>query len=155
MKRTHRLIFFTILSFLLLSFIFSNSLQSGEESNAISGGVSLWLKPILDPFDRMPEDRFHYLVRKLAHFTEFAALGMSLTGVALNLKKTSPWLMPVLWALLAACADETIQRFTGRTCAWGDVCIDFSGAIVGRVLVYGVRNVWKHFSGKWTGDSGK
>lgn len=155
MKRTHKLIFFSILSFLLLGFIFSNSLQSGEESNAVSGSVSAWLKPILDPFDRIPEEYFHYRIRKLAHFTEFAALGMSLTCVARNLKKPPYWLMSALWALLAACVDETIQRFTGRTCAWGDICIDFLGAIVGMVMLYGMRSVWKHFNGKRAGDSGK
>ena len=142
MNRKYRLCLFAILSILILCFIFGNSMQSGEESNAVSGGVSSWLKPILDPFDRMTDEYFHYLVRKLAHFTEFAALGFCLTGVACNLKKSTHWMMPALWALCAAVTDETIQRFTGRTCALKDVFIDFSGAIAGVLVVYGMMWIW-------------
>ena len=138
MKRKYRLLFFSVLSILLLCFIFGNSLQGGEESNAASGWVADFLKPILDPFNKMSDTFFHFLIRKLAHFTEFAALGMSLTGLARNLKRRPHPLMPALWAFCAACTDETIQCFTGRTCAWQDVCIDFSGAIVGVVFVYGI-----------------
>jgi len=145
MKRKYRLVLFAILSLLVLCFIFGNSLQGGEASNAVSGGVSSWLKPILDPFDLISDVFFHILVRKLAHFTEFAALGFCLTGMVLNMNVTTKQrrYLPALWAFLAACTDETIQRFTGRTSAFKDVCIDFSGAVFGIMLVWVIVWLWR------------
>ena len=85
MTRKLRLAIFSILSFVILLFIFSNSLQSGPESNAKSGWVADFLTPLLNTFGWIPEDVFHRLIRKLAHFTEFGALGVCLTGMSLNM----------------------------------------------------------------------
>lgn len=148
MKRQNRLVFFIILSVLVLCFIFSNSLQSGPESNAQSGRVAQWLQPILNPFGRIPADTFHKIVRKLAHFTEFAALGVCLFGWVCNLSKQPkrPWLLAGMCALPAAVADETIQRFTGRTAMLRDVLLDASGAAFGIIITALLLSLWRHLT---------
>lgn len=137
MKRKYRLLFFSVLSVLLLCFIFGHSLQSRAVSSAKSSGISTWLKPILDPFEWMTEDQFHHLIRKLAHFIEFAALGMSLTGVAMNTVWTGKrvYLRPILWSAMAAVTDEIIQHFTGRACMAKDMLLDTCGAVCGVLAV--------------------
>ena len=130
------------LSLLIIGFIFYNSLQNGPDSNAASSRVMLLLKPILDPWDRVPEDVFHRSVRKLAHFTEFCALGLSLSALAGRLiwkKPPMTYYAPAILALAVALTDEFIQRFTGRTSSLKDVAIDFAGALTGIVLVTVIR----------------
>ena len=143
MTRKLRLILFLILSLLILSFIFGNSLQSREESSARSRGIMELLWPLLDPFGRLPEDELHHFVRKLAHFTEFAALGFCLTGVALNTLWTGKKriYLPILWSAMAAVTDETIQAFTGRACMVKDMLLDTCGAVFGVVCVWAVVRV--------------
>lgn len=145
MKRKHRLIFFSIISLLILSFIFGNSLQSREESSKRSSGIADLLRPLLDPFGWLTEDTFHHLIRKLAHFTEFSILGMCLSGIAVNTawQGSKRWAMPVLWSFAAALTDENIQRFTGRACQFKDVMLDLIGAIFGITLVFLV--IWLRY----------
>ena len=40
--------------------------------------------------------------------------------------------------------DETIQAFTGRTSSVFDVWLDFSGATVGAILLYGLAQCVFH-----------
>ena len=130
------------LSLLIIGFIFYNSLQGSQESSAMSGRVMALLKPILDPWDRIPEDTFHWLVRKLAHFTEFFVLGLSLCALSGRMIWKSPpmtWYAPAILALLVAMTDEFIQRFTGRTSALKDVAIDLVGALAGIGVTTAVR----------------
>ena len=96
MTRKHRLVLFSILSLAILLFIFSKSLQNGPESNEKSGWVAELLAPLLNPFGWIPEELFHALVRKLAHFAEFCALGISFTGTSLNIN----WQGRRRWRLL-------------------------------------------------------
>ena len=155
MTRKHRLVLFSILSLAILMFIFSNSLQNGPVSNAKSSKIAQLLAPLLNPFGWIPKDLFHALVRKLAHFTEFCVLGISLTGVSLNINWQGKrrWLAPVLSALLAAVADETIQRFTWRTSAFKDVLIDASGTVCGVLLVALILLLWQKYKRKQEGES--
>lgn len=144
MNRKYRLLLFTILSILILCFIFGNSMESREESSAKSSGIAAFLRPILDPLGRMTDDQFHHFIRKLAHFTEFAVLGFCLTGAAVNTLWTGKkvWLRPILWSAMAAVTDETIQRFTGRACMVRDMLLDTCGAVAGVLVVYGMMWIW-------------
>lgn len=148
MQRKHRYVLFLILSLFLVCFIFSNSLRNGPESNAQSGRVAQWLQPILNPFGRIPEDAFHKIVRKLAHFTEFAALGVCLFGWACNLSKQPqrPWLLAGMCALMVAVTDETIQLFTGRTAMLRDVLLDATGAAFGILFTALLLSRWRCLS---------
>jgi len=116
-----------------LVFIWGNSLLPGE----VSGAFSDWVKSILAQlFSRNPNAPVGGgLLRKLAHFTEFAALGMCLAWLYGMLQKSR--LYPFLWGVLAAAMDETIQRFVpDRGPSIRDVCIDSAGVLTGIVLLW-------------------
>ena len=117
-------------------FIWGNSLLPGEISGAISGFVKNVLAHII-PGMSGEGGGGHGLLRKAAHFTEFACLGALLTWLLFMLQK--PRLLAVAGAFLVACADETIQRFVpDRGPAFKDVLIDTSGAITGMILLLAV-----------------
>lgn len=116
-----------------LVFIWGNSLLPGE----ISGAFSDWVKGILAKlFSGDPEDTSDGgLLRKLAHFTEFACLGICLGWLFGMLGKGK--LLPFGCGVLAASVDETIQRFVpDRGPSIRDVCIDSAGMLTGMVLLY-------------------
>jgi len=116
-----------------LAFIWGNSLLPGE----ISGAFSDWVKALLANILPVgPDDGTGGgLLRKAAHFTEFAALGMCLAWLHGMLQKGK--LRPFLWGVLAACVDETIQRFVpDRGPSLRDVCIDASGVLTGIILLW-------------------
>lgn len=130
---------------LLLCFIFGNSLLDGEKSGEMSASVLDFLHPILRPvaelFSREPvtEESLHHLVRKLAHFTEFAVLACFSALLLLRLcgRWRTPYLGYLLFGtLLAAVTDEFIQSFTGRGSGVRDVVLDFCGALTGMALTF-------------------
>ena len=118
---------------LILCFIWGNSLLPGE----ISGKVSDWVKELLA--DLFPGEvpgvtTGGGLLRKIAHFTEFAALGASLTWRFGMLEKRKS--NALVCGALAACVDETIQLFVpDRGPAIRDVVIDTCGVLAGMALM--------------------
>lgn len=116
-----------------LIFIWGNSLLPANVSQAISDAVMNFLSRFFTTGGPQG-DEGSFLTRKLAHFTEFAALGALLTwrfGM-LGRKKH----LPLIWGALAACADETIQCFVpGRGPGVRDVAIDTAGVLAGMVLL--------------------
>ena len=114
-------------------FIWGNSLLPGSVSGAISGFVKDVLAFII-PGMGGTGGGGHGLLRKAAHFTEFACLGALLTWLVCRLNM--PKRLAVAGALFVACVDETIQRFVpDRGPALKDVLIDISGAIVGMIFL--------------------
>lgn len=129
-----RFALFSLLSISVLCFIFSQSMLSGEVSGGLSQRVAAFLKPILDPMGSWSDDAFHYFIRKCAHFSEFAVLGMCVCGATVNLgtiRGKRYIALPALITLLSAVGDEFLQHFTGRGSAVTDVVIDFCGALSG------------------------
>lgn len=128
-----------------LIFIWGNSLLPGE----VSGAFSDWVKSILARlFSGDPNaPAGGGLLRKVAHFTEFAALGMCLAWLHGMLQKGK--LLPFLWGVLAASVDETIQRFVpDRGPSIRDVCIDSAGVLTGIVLLWFGYHFFKKRSAK-------
>ena len=138
-----------------LALIFSFSAESGEASGNRSAGITRTVLRILYPgFENMEETAAealltstHHFIRKAAHFSEFALLGVLSTLLALLLLwgfpalKLKYWmtvLFPLLFCLLYAISDEIHQIFTGRGPRATDVLIDFAGAVAGFVLVQGI-----------------
>ena len=116
-----------------LCFIWGNSLMPGEVSAAFSDWVGEILEALLDMPPQPSQGRG--LLRKIAHFTEFAALGMLLTW-RMGMQGKPFWLAQ-LFGSLAACVDETIQCFVpGRGPGLRDVCIDSSGVFTGMIIIY-------------------
>ena len=127
------------LLFVNLCFIWGNSLLPGEISGAISG----WLRDLIASLcGGTPDgpDTGHGLLRKLAHFTEFACLGLLFCWLY-GMLQTKKW---PLWSLLCgasvAAIDETIQCFVpDRGPAIKDVGIDTLGVCLGIVIIYTVH----------------
>ncbi len=114
-------------------FIWGNSLLPGSVSGAISGFVKDLVFKLLPGLSGTGEGG-HGLLRKLAHFTEFACLGAFLTRFLFLVGK--PKLLALAVAFLVACCDETIQRFVpDRGPSFKDVMIDTSGALVGMIFL--------------------
>ena len=117
-----------------LMFIWGNSLLPGE----ISGAISDWVKNLLSAFfpaGPEEEDSGGFLIRKLAHFTEFAALGACFGWLFGMLQKGK--VLPFLCGSAAAAIDETIQRFVpDRGPSIWDVCLDSCGVLTGIVVLY-------------------
>ena len=119
-----------------LAFIWGNSLLPGE----ISGAFSDWVKDLIAPLLGWEGGGSGGggLLRKVAHFTEFACLGVCLRWFwgMLNAKRLKPFLFALGCAVAAACIDETIQIFVPlRGPGIRDVCIDTAGALTGITLL--------------------
>ena len=115
-----------------LALIWGNSLVSGEDSGALSGGVLAFLGRLLPV---LMTETGHTLLRKAAHFSEFALLGLLYGGrSALTCGKVPVHRMG--FGLAVACIDETIQIFTpGRASSLTDVWIDTTGFALGIVVI--------------------
>ena len=114
---------------------------SEEESTATTGIVQL-------VFDKIFGEGKLYIdeavIRKLAHFTEFFALGTEFAFLLIALKKESykSYLTLLLIGLFVGAIDETIQIFSGRGAAVLDVLLDFFGFSVAVglfILIFFIR----------------
>ena len=114
-----------------LALIWGNSLMTGESSGSFSGAVVAFLSRFLPFFSG---EMGHTLLRKLAHFSEFACLGL-LMGTTLRLYG-KPVFRATGLGLVAACVDETIQLFVpGRASSLIDVWIDTAGFATGLLIL--------------------
>lgn len=126
--------------------IWRNSLFPVSESAAQSSRVVEWLTPLLS-LTPLPVEHWHNVIRKLAHMTEFAALGACWTAALARFgpggKGKLRLLLIPLACLLSAMMDETIQIFVpGRGSQVSDVWIDALGSCIGSVillLILGLR----------------
>lgn len=118
----------------LLIFIWGNSMLPGEISQAFSDWVKSLLEKLLPGEGLDSPQKGSGLLRKIAHFTEFAALGALLGWLFGMLRKGK--LQPLFWGTAAACVDETIQFFVpGRSPGLKDVAIDTAGVLTGLVFL--------------------
>ena len=120
---------FWVLTALWLLFVWGHSLMpasvSKEESHHWLALLQTWLPWLTD-----------YLIRKAAHFTEYAVLGALLFGAADT--RYGLW-FPPCFGVLAALADETVQLFAaGRSGQVSDVWLDLAGFLAGWVVVGGI-----------------
>lgn len=122
-----------------LIFIWGNSAMPGDASSEVSGGI---LECLTGVFPFLAADWAHNLIRKLAHFSEFALLGV-LVGWRYRLEKER--IPPVLACagLVVACVDETIQIFSpGRGSSLLDVWLDTAGFAAGLAMLVLVTMLW-------------
>lgn len=130
MKKTNTRLYLCIALIMVnVLFIWGNSCLPGS----VSGAISRWVRDVLSfilPGRPANPDSGHGLLRKLAHFTEFACLGALFTWLYGMLSKSLFLALPC--GFLVACADETIQRFVpDRGPAFRDVLIDTAGVLAG------------------------
>lgn len=142
MRRKHLRILLVVLILLNLAFIWGNSVMAGEQSSAVSGSLVALLHKLI-PF--LPDSELvQTVIRKLAHFSEFALLGMLCSGLAvLERERVPAGLLGV--GLAVACMDETIQLYVpGRASSLLDVWIDAAGFAVGLIVVQIGYNLFKN-----------
>lgn len=124
---------------IMVLIIWGNSLVPGSGSGSLSLSVVEAVRGALDAL-RLPSDWVtNFLVRKTAHFTEYAILGV-LVAHAFDPEHTAEHmrLAAICLALvLVPSIDETIQLFVaGRSGQVTDVLLDCCGAATGVLLAY-------------------
>ena len=126
-----------------LCFIWGNSLLSREDSSELSGGLLDRLMPLLRTLRLGFIDE--HVIRKLAHFGEFALLGLELAALFfLNRGRSfKNACLSALCALAAASVDETLQFFSHRAPMVKDVLLDFTGALSG-IFLLGLLTARRH-----------
>lgn len=128
---------------LLVAFIWWHSLQPGTASHAESRYVlsivlsyadGTWLAPYLNDMH----------IRRLAHLTEYASLGLSMSVLSLILSGRQHKIWVLLVGICIAAIDEYIQQFSGgRTSTWHDVVFDTVGCFAGIVLMAVLSMIWR------------
>lgn len=129
-----------ILTVAVMAFIFIQSALPGE----ISGAESNVLVRFFAGLTGLDAEVLSLIIRKAAHFTEFALLGMCLAVNVRDIcamKGISPsrlfvWSMSWLIGTAYAATDEIHQYFVPeRACQLMDMCIDSAGVFVGVMIM--------------------
>lgn len=141
-----RSVFAGILLIVLYFFIFSFSAQDGEESGSLSLFISEQCVEFIDLLsgsewtdiakDSMSE-YFEYPIRKLAHFSEYACMGILLYFLLRPFYKKNKYfcVSVLLWIFISAGLDEFHQLFvSGRYSSFADVLLDTTGGMFGYLI---------------------
>ena len=151
-----RLVRLVLLSLVLAvaAMIFLFSAQNGPASSATSNTLARFIIMIIDPdFDMLSTGDQRSvsafvvkLVRKGAHFAEFAALGffirLLVASYGLRRPSRTAWLAGTLYA----CTDELHQLFVAsRACMWQDVLLDSCGVLCGVTAAYAILELRRRY----------
>lgn len=119
--------------------------QDGSQSNALSRALASWVLPILGLENTAESmELLNLILRKLAHFTLYFLLGVGLTGVVHNWKRTPAALTIIILGGLFAASDEFHQQFSqGRTSSVWDVLLDTCGIAAGWAVSIGLLRLCK------------
>lgn len=122
-----------------VAFIWGHSLVQGPQSSLESGMVVALVRPIFEMLGVSDVDLMSLVVRKLAHFSEYALLGVLTCGLFRARRRElrrGPFPTVLLVALVPV-VDECIQLFVpGRTGQPTDVLIDLGGLVFGGLLAW-------------------
>ena len=132
----------TLACLLTFAWIFSNSLQTGEQSSQTSHTVTDTVQEVasvIAPSSPIATatgedyERLHNDVRTIAHFLEFAFLGALLIFCYYSYTNSSALLiLPLGLIFLTPIVDEYLQSFVGgRGTELKDVLIDTAGGFAG------------------------
>lgn len=129
---------YLLLSLLIMTFIFGNSMMDATDSNSESRFLTAFVQNVLNWLGfHVPIGELHHAIRKCAHFTEYAleAFFVAKTLTAFRVRRQTWLAYALLIGLLTAVIDENIQLYSiGRSGQVTDVLLDFSGTIVGVVM---------------------
>ena len=123
--------FWLLLVVVLTVVIFVNSSLPATESGKLSGFVAQFVAQLSQLLDITLKGDVEHTIRKLAHFLEFACLGLlwckTFASCRVGNRTSTGYIL--LLCLLTAVTDEYIQLFSlGREGRVMDVLLDFSGA---------------------------
>lgn len=117
-----------------VALVWGHSLVQGPASSLESGAVVALLRPLFEALGVTDVDLMSLIVRKCAHFSEYAVLGVLAHGlfrVRLRERGEAPLPRALLVALVPV-ADECIQLLVpGRSGQPTDVLIDLCGLLSG------------------------
>ncbi|MDO5150250.1 MAG: VanZ family protein [Oscillospiraceae bacterium] len=139
------ILFILLAACMVMIFLFSS--QNAEISGNLSEGITYRIACIfVQDFKTFSMERqteivegMHFYIRKAAHFSEYALLGLlTFLNACQYFRKTGTrFLITLSLCLLYASADEFHQLFTdGRCGSPVDVMIDFSGAAAGTLFIF-------------------
>lgn len=138
-----------VLAVLIICFIWGNSAMPSKPSNALSDSITQAVGGEVISGGKQPAHVGKGLtsshVRKLAHLTEFATIGLCLAVIVCTKRRggLDNASRVMLYGILLAVTDETIQMLNDRTSSIRDVWIDCSGYVVGAVLGWYIIRVWR------------
>ena len=140
------LVLFAAMMIITNAFIFFNSFQSSEESNSNSQKVQEVVEPVVQAVvGKEAKVNMSSFVRKSAHIVEFALLGAfcaAFVAIFKSLYKKNVLGYFLFYVLFSAVIDEYIQSFNDRTSQVEDVLIDFSGALMGILVILLIVKVY-------------
>lgn len=134
MKRNY--FWYTVLACYVL-FIYFNSMTPAGISSQESGFVLRMVQGAVQSMGLAAPWLTEHIIRKCAHFCEYAVFGLLLTHSLDKDGRTGQLriLLQILLTLLTPFIDETIQLFTpGRSSQISDVWLDISGAAAGTLV---------------------
>lgn len=123
-----------VLLIVVILFIWGNSLQSADRSGERSGRVTEIVNDVLRTGNPITE----HIIRKQAHFAEFALEGMCVVLVLWThgRLRRSQCGNVLLAGVLTALIDESIQAQTaGRWSSVADVWLDVAGFVTGACIL--------------------
>ncbi len=142
-----------VLLLALYMLIFGFSAQDGEQSGSLSRMISEKCAALFqslsgahwtEDFLRNLAEYFEHPIRKLAHFTEYACMGILLYVLWSQWIDRGRKLYPliVLWVFCSAALDEIHQLFVpGRWGSFTDVLLDTCGGAFGMLLCAGIAGI--------------
>ena len=137
-----------ILVFLWMIVIFMFSNQPSDTSSKYSNGFTrnlvvfinkLQNKTLSEKELNLKIDKYHIVIRKLAHLTEYLILGILVMNLLINynIELKRLLLISLIICILYACSDEIHQLFIkGRSGQPLDVLIDTIGSTLGIAIYY-------------------
>ena len=119
--------------------IFYMSSAGGEESAEMSNSL------IQRIFELTGLNISSFVIRKLAHFCEFAGLALLITNaVFASFESKKSTVVAFFGTCIYAAGDEIHQIFSdGRACQIRDILIDCSGALLGVAVAYFIILLYK------------
>lgn len=146
-----------VLSLMVMIFLFSSqpAYESDQSSGLIVSLIQKFVFPHFSEYDPAKQAQIEhgisFIVRKTAHLTEYALLGIALrmhvSAWEAHRQRKAPLILPYLIGSLYAASDEIHQMFVpGRSGELRDVLLDSLGVFLGVLLV----SIWrkKHAKGK-------
>ncbi|MEG2732001.1 MAG: VanZ family protein [Clostridium sp.] len=140
-----------IVLLLYIAFVFSNSLTPAVVSAEKSGFALQLAHEILGMVGISARWLTEHVIRKSAHFTEYAVMGILLyqcmrySSCNENLKGR----IHMAAIFFIPFVDETLQLFTeGRSGQISDVWLDISGVLCGTLLCITFLKVWDRYKNK-------
>lgn len=154
---------FALLTIGIMFLIFYFSMENSSESSSRSGTVTEFIiKLFVHDYQEMSISEkkgilheFEHIIRKLAHFSIYTALGFlaSLTIGKHKFISTGSFFV-LTFGFLYACSDEFHQYFVpGRACQFKDVLIDTIGVITGIIISVIAFHIYNAIKNKFSESS--